>query len=402
MFLGRKAQAASASSAGGDRRGRAELAVGHRARRAALLAQRHLHRGPRRRRAAQVRMGFFDGVFESASGFTGTGATVLTDLEDPELRPPGDPLLAERDPLPRRPGHHGPVRGHPGAGLGRQGADADRDARPQRRKAPTPARQQAAWVFAAIFIGLTTVLTVLLWRRRACQLVRRPVPRLRHHRHRRLQHLQQRASSTSTACGIEMTITLFMFLACTNFTLLYYLVLLRSPASCWPTSSSAPTSDHRWRVTALVVGFGLYSRRFRPTSPTPSATACSRSTSIMTNTGFGTANFDRWNDFSRGLLLVLMFIGGCAGSTSCSVKVIRYILLFKILRLEMEQVFHPSVVRHVRLGGKPRRRPRACANDVLRLLRRDPADLRRRLDAPGGLRARQHLDRRRAGRRGRS
>ena len=72
----------------------------------------------------------------------------------------------------------------------------------------------------------------------------------------------------------------------------------------------------------------------------------------MTNTGFGTADFDQWNSFSRGLLLLLMFIGGCAGSTSCSVKVIRYILLFKILGLEMEHVFHPSVVRHVRLGGQ--------------------------------------------------
>jgi len=48
-----------------------------------------------------------------------------------------------------------------------------------------------------------------------------------------------------------------------------------------------------------------------------------------------------------------MFIGGCAGSTSCSVKVIRHILFFKILWLELEQIFHPSVVRPVRLGGKP-------------------------------------------------
>jgi trk system potassium uptake protein TrkH len=87
--------------------------------------------------------------------------------------------------------------------------------------------------------------------------------------------------------------------------------------------------------------------------------------SIMTNTGFGTYNSDTWNNLSRGLLLVLMFIGGCAGSTSCSVKVIRYILLFKILRLELEQIFHPSVVRPVRLGGEVLQDPEIRKDVVL-------------------------------------
>lgn len=51
-------------------------------------------------------------------------------------------------------------------------------------------------------------------------------------------------------------------------------------------------------------------------------------------------------------LLVLMFIGGCAGSTSCSLKVIRYVLLFTLLRVKLEQAFRPNVVRPVRLSDR--------------------------------------------------
>jgi len=74
--------------------------------------------------------------------------------------------------------------------------------------------------------------------------------------------------------------------------------------------------------------------------------------SITTTTGFCTDDFDRWNSFARGILLLLMFVGGCAGSTGGGLKVIRHILFVKILRLEVEQAFHPSVVRTLRLGGE--------------------------------------------------
>jgi trk system potassium uptake protein TrkH len=48
-----------------------------------------------------------------------------------------------------------------------------------------------------------------------------------------------------------------------------------------------------------------------------------------------------------------MFVGGCAGSTGCGMKVIRHILFFKVLKLELEKAYHPSVVRPLRLGGRP-------------------------------------------------
>ena len=74
--------------------------------------------------------------------------------------------------------------------------------------------------------------------------------------------------------------------------------------------------------------------------------------SIITTTGYGTHDFDTWNHFAS-ILFLLMFVGGCAGSTGGGLKVIRHILFVKILRLEIEHAFHPNVVRPLRLGGEP-------------------------------------------------
>ena len=75
--------------------------------------------------------------------------------------------------------------------------------------------------------------------------------------------------------------------------------------------------------------------------------------SVITTTGYGTNDFDTWNHFNRSLLLILMFVGGCAGSTGGSMKVIRHVLFVKILGMELEHSFHPKVVRLLRIGGKP-------------------------------------------------
>jgi len=75
------------------------------------------------------------------------------------------------------------------------------------------------------------------------------------------------------------------------------------------------------------------------------------SVTIMTTTGFGTEDFTQWTQFSKGLLLLLMFIGGCAGSTGGGIKVVRFLLFAKIVRLEVEQAFRPNVVRPLRIAG---------------------------------------------------
>ena len=72
---------------------------------------------------------------------------------------------------------------------------------------------------------------------------------------------------------------------------------------------------------------------------------------MLTTTGYGTADYDQWNAFGRGVLLLLMFVGGCAGSTGGGLKVIRHVLFYKVLRLEIEKSHRPRVVRSLRIGG---------------------------------------------------
>jgi trk system potassium uptake protein TrkH len=74
--------------------------------------------------------------------------------------------------------------------------------------------------------------------------------------------------------------------------------------------------------------------------------------SLMTTTGFATADFDAWPSLSRGLLLCLMFVGGCAGSTAGSMKVMRMVVGLKSAFREVRLLFSPSAVMSVFVGGK--------------------------------------------------
>jgi trk system potassium uptake protein TrkH len=73
--------------------------------------------------------------------------------------------------------------------------------------------------------------------------------------------------------------------------------------------------------------------------------------SIMTTTGFATADYTLWGPLAEVTLLVLMFIGASAGSTGGSIKVVRHLLMFRIIRRELEQTVHREVVMPVRLTG---------------------------------------------------
>lgn len=73
---------------------------------------------------------------------------------------------------------------------------------------------------------------------------------------------------------------------------------------------------------------------------------------IITTTGYSTVDFDLWPTFSKTILLVLMFIGGCAGSTAGGMKVIRILMLFKLIKREISKIFHPRAFAPVKLGKK--------------------------------------------------
>ncbi|HCX63960.1 MAG TPA: potassium transporter KefA, partial [Eubacteriaceae bacterium] len=74
--------------------------------------------------------------------------------------------------------------------------------------------------------------------------------------------------------------------------------------------------------------------------------------SIMTTTGFSTADFDLWPTFSKIILVLLMFIGGSAGSTAGGMKVIRILIILKLIKREMSKMFHPRAYVPIKLGKK--------------------------------------------------
>ncbi len=74
--------------------------------------------------------------------------------------------------------------------------------------------------------------------------------------------------------------------------------------------------------------------------------------SITSTSGFAAADYDQWPDLSRLILLLLMFIGACAGSTAGGIKIIRLLLVFKIIRKELYRLIHPRAVIATHIGDR--------------------------------------------------
>ncbi len=75
-------------------------------------------------------------------------------------------------------------------------------------------------------------------------------------------------------------------------------------------------------------------------------------TSIMTTTGYSTVNYEVWPSFSKLILLFIMFVGGSAGSTAGGMKVIRILILLKLIKREVSKIFHPKALIPIKVGGK--------------------------------------------------
>lgn len=76
------------------------------------------------------------------------------------------------------------------------------------------------------------------------------------------------------------------------------------------------------------------------------------SVTLLTTTGFTTIDYESWGYASQTLIFILFFIGGCAGSTTGAIKLIRTIVVFKFLSRELKKLIHPKGVFHIRIGGK--------------------------------------------------
>ncbi len=148
---------------------------------------------------------------------------------------------------------------------------------------------------------------------------------------------------------LQWVTTIFMFLFGVNFSC-YYLLLLKQIRGVF--------KDEELRlyfgiaITAVVL-ITLNIFRMYDTLGESIRHAAFQVSSIMTTTGFATTDFDLWPTFSKAILLALMVIGASAGSTGGGIKVARVLLIFKSLRRNIRKILNPSKVQVVRNNGKP-------------------------------------------------
>ena len=146
----------------------------------------------------------------------------------------------------------------------------------------------------------------------------------------------------------QWIIAIFMLIFGVNFNL-YYLILIRK-------IRTALKSQELWFYGSIVVVvsavIALNIRNLYSGFEETIRTAVFQVASIMTTTGYATTDFNLWPDLSKGLLLVLMLLGACAGSTAGGLKLSRVIMLLKMIKREIKRMLHPRSVTKIRFEGK--------------------------------------------------
>ena len=155
-------------------------------------------------------------------------------------------------------------------------------------------------------------------------------------------------SMASYSPYLQNVTTVFMLLFGINFSC-YYLLLLRQFKAVFKDEELRLYLGIVAASIALIVwnlwgAFQSGEETFRH--------AAFQVASIITTTGYATTDFNLWPTFSKVILLILMLVGACAGSTGGGFKCARVLLLFKSLRRNVSQVLHPNRVQAIRVNGK--------------------------------------------------
>lgn len=156
---------------------------------------------------------------------------------------------------------------------------------------------------------------------------------------------------------IDTVITVFMILAGINFSLHYQ--FLRGRALSFWKDSECRFFLGVVAVLTLVVSFDVYGSVYDSAGKAIRYGAF-QVVSIVTTTGFATADYELWPAMSQLILLLCMFLGASAGSTGGGMKCLRILLCFKYCYKELFALIHPHAVTHVKIGGK------AVPEDVMR------------------------------------
>lgn len=152
--------------------------------------------------------------------------------------------------------------------------------------------------------------------------------------------------------AIDIICTVFMFISGINFSLFYFAIIGK-----WrevKENSELKAYIGIFVLFALCIAFCItktYGSFWQALKFSAFQTI-----SVMTTTGFSTADFTTWPSSAQFFIFVLFFIGGCSGSTSGGFKVVRWVILFKQLNNEIRKMIHPHGVFSLRLNNNPARK----------------------------------------------
>jgi trk system potassium uptake protein TrkH len=286
---------------------------------------------------------YADAVFESVSGFTTTGATILPDLE----------ILPRSFHLWRGMTHWlggmgivvlavalAPIMGNGGFYLVKAETTG-----PTKEKF-TPRITVTAKILWLIYMGLTLVMVALL-RLGGMNWLDAVV-----HGFSTLGTGGFSTKNASIAAWnspyIEWVCTVFMLIAAFNFTLIYR--LLRGKYDELARNSEAKTYMAIVIIAAAIVAAQLL--RHAGSAAKSLRYAFFDVASIISTTGFMVDDHNRWPHAARFVIFMLMLVGGCSGSTAGGIKVIRYVILFKQTKNELLRHIYPRGIFSMQLDGK--------------------------------------------------
>ena len=147
---------------------------------------------------------------------------------------------------------------------------------------------------------------------------------------------------------IQSIVTIFMILFGINFNV-YFLLYMRKP------KEALRCEEAGWYLAIIAVStliITVFIRKSFPDLVTAFRHAAFQVGSIITTTGFSTVDFNVWPAVPRAILVLLMFIGACAGSTGGGIKVSRIVLLFRTMTREIGQIIHPHMVKKLKFEGR--------------------------------------------------
>lgn len=285
-----------------------------------------------------------DAFFESMSGFTTTGATLLAEIE-----PEPDAILLWRS-IMQWLGGVGivvlVVAIAPATGLATQrvfyaetsGVTAER---------LTPRIADTAKIIWGIYLALTALgfLAYLLAGMSPFDAINHIFTTLA------TGGFSTRTASIAAFDSVAIEIVAIVFMAAAGVNFAFYWRALRGD-DLWPQAAEVRLYLAILAASILAVTAGL-ALADQPGGIWQNLRESAFSvTSVMTNTGYTTADFDGWNDYARTHLLLLMFVGGCAGSTAGGLKVIRVLLLGKTAAQEVQRQLSPKSVQVLRTRGR--------------------------------------------------